>query len=454
MRAHMSLLALLLYLCTACGPSSPSTGTPTSPDSTRKDSILAWQPVEYGAEVLVRQHLPELTGKRIGMVANHTARVFDSVHLVDTLQGAGLDIKFVAAAEHGFRGELGTGQEGASLSYDTQTGLPIYNLYYGPSAGQLRAQFAQVDVVLFDMQDVGARFYTYLRAMLFTMELCAATGTELWILDRPNPNGWYVDGPVRDSLKFKSIIGYHPVPMVHGLTLGEYAHMSLGEFWQGRPALNMRVLRCKHYHHAMQWEDTGRPWVPPSPNLATPQAAAYYPFLCWYEGTRISAGRGTATPFEHIGQAGEAGSWYKDFMQHPDSIAYWRVALPSFGYRPTSYTPRPIAGKVLEPKFDGQLCYGYRWQGRFNEVKPVWLLALQQLQSGYQAYLQVNAGTTWVDSFFVDYFERVVGNDSLRQQVISQQPVLEIYNEWQGPIERFKAIRRQYLLYPHEEEAL
>ena len=382
--------------------------------------------IKVGAKVLIQEHLDELDGRNVGLVMNPTARV-DGVHMLDTLIALGLPVKALFAAEHGFRGSQGAG-EIIQDGLDEATGLPVFSLYGAtkkPSAQMLK----EIDVLLFDMQDVGARFYTYNSTMKYVIEAAAEQGIEVWILDRPNPlGGNYVAGWVLEP-EYDSFVGTYPIPIAHGLTLGELAQMALGEDWYETDAkVNLRVIPMSGWQREMKWNDTQLEWVPPSPNLPTFEHAYAYIGTCFFEGTTLSEGRGTEHPFLMMG--GESSSVN-------DDVSLWS----NHGVRlqPTQFTPVSIPGKALRPKGEGLLLNGTLWENALEHPDPltVGLRMMQWLmehspEAAYKDYLYLLAGTDKIDELS-------------RSRINLKTDSLDI--DWGSNFESFKEKRRNYLLY-------
>ncbi|HMM16069.1 MAG TPA: DUF1343 domain-containing protein [Petrimonas sp.] len=368
---------------------------------------LPAQTVKAGAE-LTEAYLPLIRGKRVAVMTNQTGRVGDE-HLVDLLIRNKVDLVGIFSPEHGFRGTADAGEHVAS-SVDEETGVPVWSLYGGgggkPSADKMR----MFDVLLFDLQDVGLRFYTYYASMARLMDACAEHGKKMIVLDRPNPNGFYVDGPILD-MKHKSGVGWLPIPVVHGMTLGELALMINGEKWlpQGR-ICDVTVIPCENYTHQTKYELP----VAPSPNLPNTQSIYLYPSTCLFEGTVMSLGRGTSFPFQAYGHPNFKGSGF-------------------------SFTPRSVPG-AKNPPLLNKKCYGvdlrnvsheYIWENRFD------------LSYVIDAYKNLKMG----DEFFTDFFEKLVGVDYIRQDIIAGKSAQEIKEKWFCDVLRFKQQRRPYLLY-------
>lgn len=363
-------------------------------------------PIICGAE-RVNEYVPLLKGRRVGLIVNHTA-LCGKRHLVDTLLSLGVAVKKIFGPEHGFRGNTPAGKKVES-SRDSATGLPVISLYGSrkkPTAEDLK----DLDILVFDIQDVGARFYTYISTLSLCMEAAAEQGKVFLVLDRPNPNGYYVDGPVLDP-SCSSFVGMHPVPIVHGLTVGEYARMVNGEGWlKNGVRCSLKVMPCAGYTHRSRY----RPPVPPSPNLNTEESIYLYPSLCLFEGTVMSVGRGTPRPFTVVG--------------HPR----WKDA-------PVSFTPRPIPGMSDSPKFSGQTCYGYDLSQ--------YALQVLKIRGRVEIFWLLDAYKALGGDFFTDYFDKLAGTPRLRQQIVQGIPEDEIRRSWQADLEKFMTIRKKYLLY-------
>lgn len=350
------------------------------------------------------RYLPILLGKKIGLVVNHTSLVGET-HLADTLLSLDIDVRKVFAPEHGFRGEADAGAT-VKDGIDTKTNLPVISLY-GKNKKPTTDQLEDVDVLIFDIQDVGTRFYTYISTMHYVMEAAAENNKEVVILDRPNPNGMYVDGPVLD-MEFQSFVGMHPIPIVHGLTVGELAKMIVGENWLNTPSrLNLNIVRCQGYTHKMTYSLP----VKPSPNLPNDLSVKLYPSLCLFEGTVISVGRGTHKPFQQIG--------------HPD-----------FNGMQHQFTPESIEGMASSPRYEGKVCHGID----FTEKEFSRAFTLQYLIDFYNIY-------NGDEPFFNDYFNKLAGNEELQQQLKAGLTEKEIKQSWEEELEAYRAMRKKYLLY-------
>ena len=345
-----------------------------------------------------------LQGKRVALLANHTA-VVGNEHLLDVMLEKKIDVVAVVSPEHGFRGKADAGEK-VSSSIDEKSGLPIWSLYSAKGRRLTPEQVAQFDVIVVDMQDVGLRFYTYYITMLSVMNSAADGGKEVLIFDRPNPNGMYVDGPILD-MKYKSGVGALPIPVVHGLTMGEIAKMAVGEGWC--KSCKVEVVTCKNYTHETRYSLP----IAPSPNLRSMQSIYLYPSTCLFEGTVCSLGRGTDFPFEVYG--------------HPSIKSDF------------SFTPRSIAGAKYPPLLNKE-CFGVD----LRKIPHEDIIAKGfNLEYIIDAYKRVNVGET----FFTPFFEKLVGVDYIRKMIIEGKTANEIRAVWQRDLEHYKALRRGYLLY-------
>ena len=366
-----------------------------------KDSVItpaAEQPDVY---------LKLLEGKRVGLVVNQTSILTtkNNMHLVDYLMMEGVDVQKVFVPEHGFRGDADAGEEIKS-EIDKSTGLPIVSLY-GENKKPSSKTLEDIDILVYDLQDVGIRFFTYISTMHYVMESCAENKMPLLIFDRPNPNGNYIDGPVLKK-GFESFVGMHPIPVVHGLTVGELAHMINGEGWlKGKVKAPIQVIPVKNWDHNMVY---GLP-VKPSPNLPNDIAIRLYPTLCYFEGTEVSLGRGTYYPFQVYG--------------YPDS---------KFG--DFTFTPVSIVGMSKNPPQQDKLCYGedLRNEPLNHQFTLKYLLRAYQI-SGKK------------EIFFNNFFDKLAGTDQLRKDILEGKSEAEIRASWQKDLEAYKQIREKYRIY-------
>ncbi|MBT4916702.1 MAG: DUF1343 domain-containing protein [Formosa sp.] len=366
-------------------------------------------PIVLGAQQTER-YLPILKNKNIGIVANQTSVIFKPegyTHLIDTLLSLNIIIKKAFAPEHGFRGRADAG-EYVKDGVDAGSGIPIVSLY-GSNKIPNAAILSDLDVVIFDVQDVGARFYTFLSTLHYMMETCANLGITVLILDRPNPNGHYVDGPTLD-LKYTSFVGVHPVPVVHGMTVGEYAQMINGEGWLKEGVkCELKVISIQNYTHSTIYQ----PPIKPSPNLPNSKAINLYPSLCFFEGTNMSMGRGTANQFQIIGSPFLKGDLYN-----------------------YEFIPKPNIGAKY-PIHEGDICKGLNLQNepRLNYIELKWLI------DAYQ-----NSSNKIV--FFNPFFTKLAGQELLQKKIENGWNAQQIRASWKDDIEKYKRLREPYLLYP------
>lgn len=391
------LLIALLFISPACRgqhTASDQGAAPIVPGAARFD-----------------QYLPALKGKRVGILTNQTA-VIGHTHLVDTLRAQQVNIVKIFGPEHGFRGDADAGAT-VSNSVDKKTGIPVISLY-GRHNKPTPEELSDVDVLVYDIQDVGTRFYTYINSMQRFMEAAAENGKPLIILDRPNPNGFYVDGPVLEK-KFTSGVGLQPIPVVYGMTIGEYARMLSGEGWLEKPGLQPRltVVTCLHYTHDSLYTLP----VKPSPNLPNMASVYLYPSLCFFEGTACSVGRGTAHPFQLFGH-------------------------PTFPDNLYAFTPAGMPG-ATDPRLKGEKCYGYLVATEAEEAlhKVDGRLQLKWVQEAYALFPDKS-------KFFTRYFNTLAGTDQLQEEIKAGWSEQKIRASWEPALERFKKIRKKYLLYP------
>jgi len=352
-------------------------------------------------------YLPLLATSRVGLVVNQTSMVRNT-HLVDMLISQGIDIKRIFSPEHGFRGEADAGEK-IKNSVDTKTNIELISLY-GKNKKPSTSNLIDIDVILFDIQDVGVRFYTYISTLHYVMEAAAEQNIKVIVLDRPNPNGHYVDGPILEP-EYKSFIGMHPVPVVYGMTIGEYAKMINDQGWLEKEIIaDLTVIPCGNYTHKTNYILP----VKPSPNLPTPKSIRFYPSLCFFEGTTVSVGRGTDAPFQMFG--------------HPNFSNY------SFSFKPQS-----VPGAKF-PKHQDETCFGVNL---INAAPLRSHLNLDYLIEAYDACLKAQT------PFFNDnnFFEKLAGTLKLRNMLESGMTSHEISNTWTEDLKAFKKIRKKYLLY-------
>ncbi len=368
--------------------------------------------VIVGAEQM-DSYISSLKNKKVALLVNQTSMVKDR-HLVDTLLASKINIVKIFAPEHGFRGTADAGEKIKS-GIDTKTGIPISSMYGAnkkPSAVSMKG----IDVVVFDIQDVGVRFYTYISSLQYMMEACAQAKIPLVILDRPNPNGFYVDGPIMEA-KNKSFVGMQPIPIVHGMTVGEYAQMLNGEKWlTGKMTCKLKVIPCLHYDHNTLYNLP----IPPSPNLKSATAVFLYPSLCLFEGTCVSVGRGIETPFEVWG-------------------------APMFKDNGFSFIPKSTEG-AKSPLYENQVCHGANLR-----LPPYDVLKI--IRKKLHLTFVKNAYSLMPDKtkFFNDFFEKLTGNVWVRYHIMQNKSDEDMRASWEPGLTKFKKVRKKYLLYPDFE---
>lgn len=413
-RPYLLLLMCLMSLSACASPSSSGAAAEASalPAPAMEDSLSDKEkaPVILGAS-RIDVYLPSLKAKRVGLLINHTSLIpagDNYEHLLDFLISKNVNVTTIFTPEHGFRGTADAG-ELVNSGTDAKSGLPIVSLY-GNNKKPKAEQLKNIDVLIFDIQDVGARFYTYISSMHYAMEACAENNKEMMVLDRPNPHGNYTDGPVLEP-EFRSFVGMHPIPVVHGLTVGELARMINGEGWlEGGKKCNLTVVPMDDYTHATPYTLP----VKPSPNLPSQQAILLYPGICFFEGTIMSLGRGTPFPFQVVGYPDEK---YGDF----------------------TFTPVSTPGAAKNPPHENKLCYGVDLR---NAPAPD-QLNLSYLLNFYQKSEQKEA-------FFIPFFNLLAGNSSLKEQIIAGKSEEQIRESWKPGLEKFNLQKQPYLLYPLE----
>jgi uncharacterized protein YbbC (DUF1343 family) len=354
-----------------------------------------------------QKYLPLLKGKQVALVVNHTS-VIGKTHLADSLLALGIQVKRIFAPEHGFRG---TADAGAHIDneVDAKTGLPLVSLY-GKHKKPSPEDLSGIDVVIFDIQDVGTRFYTYSSTLLYVQEACAENKVKLLVFDRPNPNGHYVDGPVLDPTKYASFVGLTAIPVVHGLTMGEYAQMLNGEGWLANKVVSdLQVIPVKNYNHKAIYHVP----IAPSPNLPNDQSIGLYPSLCLLEPTIVSVGRGTQMQFQVVGTPNPAAGNY-------------------------TFTPVPTPG-AMDPPLKGQLCYGL-------DLRQV---NTRQLGFSLSYLIEMFEKTGRKETFFTSpaFFDKLAGTDSIRLGLLAGKSEQEIRASWKPALDRYKEMRRRYLIY-------
>lgn len=411
MKLLLSLIlpALILSSTSSCGVKQPVTTNNSSSTNIPAKTTTNNQIIPAADQL--EAYLPLLKGKKVGLMGNQTS-VVGKEHLVDVLLRNNVDIKFAFAPEHGFRGDIERGEK-VSNDFDAKTGLPLYTLYGKNEKADSIVK--SVDVMIFDLQDVGARFYTYIASMHRVMQLAANNNKKVIILDRPNPNGDQVDGPVRKDDKYKADISFHKIAMIHGLTVGELAKMINGEGWlDNGKQVDLTVIPVKNYDHSMKYDLP----VIPSPSLPNYASIRLYMSLCLFEGTDVSVGRGTDWPFQVIG--------------------YPNPALGQF-----TFTPGVRPGMASHVEQKGNLCYGLDLRNVDAEAEKFTLKYLIDFynKSGLK------------DKFFARpaFFDKLAGTDQLRKQILAGKTEAEIRDSWKEELSAYKEMRKKYLMYPDFE---
>lgn len=396
-----SFVLVISFFTLSCKATTPTTSKKATIGSLNLEATAG---ILTGAEN-IEAYFPIIQDKKVGVVTNQSGILSDKTHLVDFLLARKIDLKKIYAPEHGFRGTADAG-ELIKDGKDTKTGLPIISLY-GNNKKPKPEQLKGIDIMVFDLQDVGARFYTYISTLHYIMEACAENKITLIVLDRPNPNGSIVDGPVLEK-EFTSFVGMHPIPLLHGMTIGEYAQMINGEKWlKDGIQCELKVIRCLNYKREMPYSLP----VKPSPNLPNDQAINLYASLCMFEGTNVSLGRGTEKQFQIYGSP---------FLPKKSEF---------------SFTPMPNLG-AKDPVHKGVLCYGED----LSSIKKVTRLELQWLIKAYKT-------TADKTKFFNDFFPKLAGTRKLQQQIEAGFPEEKIRDTWKKGIEDFKIMRQKYLIY-------
>lgn len=370
-------------------------------------SLSATGQILVGA-ALTDEYIPKLKGKKVALLSNHTGMVGNE-HTLDIMLRKGVNVTTIFSPEHGFRGKADAGEH-VSSSVDTKTGIPIASLYDGKTRMPKKAVMDKIDIIVVDIQDVGLRFYTYYCTMVDLMNAAAKYGKSFMVLDRPNPNGMYVDGPILD-MKYESGVGRLPIPVVHGLTMGEIAMMTNGEGWlKGGKKVPLTVIKCRNYTHQSRYELP----IAPSPNLPNMKSIYLYPSMCYFEATPVSLGRGTDKPFQIYG--------------HPNMTGY------TF-----TFTPRSVDGAKNPPQLNRK-CYGVDLSNLSDDEIIAKGINLEYL---IDAYRNLNMD----DYFFRSFFEKLIGNGNIRKMIKAGKSADEIKATWKADVEKFKAQRKPYLLY-------
>lgn len=402
-------ISLLLYSCDDFAQANKrNTANGKNPATTQKAASRI-APAADRTEL----YLPYLKGRKVGMLVNQTSIIGDNKKpLVDSLLKLGVDVKKIYGPEHGFRGNASNGAT-VGNSRDPLTGLPVISLY-GKHYKPTKEDLSGIDLMIFDVQDVGTRFYTYISTLHYLMEACAENDIELMVLDRPNPNGMYVDGPILDTTRFRSFVGMHPIPVLHGMTIAEYAQMINGEGWlKNKVKCKLKIVKVANYNRDMNYVLP----VNPSPNLNTPQSIVLYPHICFFEGTKLSLGRGTMFPFQIVGSPLLKGKY-------------------EFSFKPVS-----MPGMSENPPLKDTVCYGIDLKNyNMQTIRKSGKLNLAWLIDMYRIYPDKA-------HFFIGYFNRLAGTDVLQKQIIAGASEAEIHKSWEPGLEKFRAMRAKYLLY-------
>ena len=406
-KKFISFIGLLFFIasCSVNKTIQIKNATPHSTTTETQKHIRPTQPIDFktGADDY-KNYLPLLKDKKVGVVSNQTGILTNGTHLVDFLVANQINVQKIFAPEHGFRGTADAGELIVD-GKDTKTGLPIISLY-GSNKKPKPEQLEGIDILVFDIQDVGARFYTYISSLHYIMEACAENNIPLLVLDRPNPNGFIIDGPVLEK-EFSSFVGMHPVPVLYGMTIGEYAQMINGEKWlKDQVQCNLKVIPCVHYDRNASYHLLERP----SPNLPNDQAINLYASLCFFEGTNVSVGRGTNKQFQ----------------------IYGSPFLPNTGF---SFTPEPNLG-AKEPMHKDAICYGED----LSTIEPVNQIELKWLIRAYNT-------TEDKTKFFNPFFTKLAGTQMLQHQIEEGISERKIKKSWKPGLDQFKEIRKKYLLY-------
>lgn len=407
--ALLMLISLLLCSCDDFAQANKEHNAHTKKIAATEKTTTVVIPAANRTEL----YLPYLKGRKVGMLINQTSIIGSNKKpLIDSLIKLGIEVKKIYGPEHGFRGNASNGAT-VGDTRDPVTGLPAISLY-GKHYKPKREDLSGIDLMIFDVQDVGTRFYTYISTLHYVMEACAENNIELLVLDRPNPNGMYVDGPVLDTTRFRSFVGMHPIPVLHGMTIGEYAQMINGEGWlKNKVKCKLKIIKVANYNHQMDYVLP----VNPSPNLNTQQSIALYPHICFFEGTKLSLGRGTMFPFQIVGSPLLNGKY-------------------EFSFKPVS-----IPGMSENPPLKDTVCYGIDLKNyNMQTIRKAGKLNLAWLTELYRAYPDKA-------HFFTSYFNKLAGNDVLQKQIIAGVTEAEIRKSWQPGLEKFRAVRAKYLLY-------
>ncbi|GBD88366.1 hypothetical protein BMS3Abin03_02301 [bacterium BMS3Abin03] len=389
------------------------------------------QKVMFGDEIFITNHLDLIKGKQIGIITNQTGVLPNGTHLVDTLFNLGYNIAAIFAPEHDFRGKLLAG-ESFENKVDAETGIPVYSIY-GKTKKPTKESLVNLDILLFDIQDIGARFYTYISTLYYVLQAAAENNIPVVVLDRPDPlSGTNIDGPVLSD-EFKSFIGIATIPVIYGLTVGEIAKLFTGENYIGTDSTpDLTIIKLDGWKREYYWDDFENNWIPTSPNIPGFETALVYPGTCFLEGTNVSEGRGTEEPFSTIGAP---------FIKSDKLISEMKKNnIPGVELTPVTFSPKKIAGKTNNPKYEGIECYGIKIsitdKTKFKAVE----FGVYLLSSLINLY---NQNFRFKD----DFFDKLAGTDRLRKELLAGKVPYEIIKSWNTALEKFKSIRKKYLLY-------
>jgi len=393
-------------------------------------SCLGAQRVRIGAEVLLEKYLDSLAGKRVGVICNHTSVLPNGVHLVDTLIKRGVKITALFAPEHGIRGKIPAGKK-VTNEIDSVTGLPVYSLYRGAKKPTME-MLLDVDVLIFDIQDVGARFYTYISTMGYCMIAAAENDKKFYVLDRPNPiNGIDFEGPPLD-LELRSFVGLYPIPARHGMTIGEIAKMSIGEGYLNPSTVDLTVIPMEGWKRTMWYDETGLPWIAPSPNMKTLATATVYPGTCYFEATNFTEGRGTEKPFEYIGIPGLEIKIVCAKLNE--------LKLPGVKFLPVEFTPKGNPATAADPKFKGKKCGGVYVKVTDRKIfRPVitGVMMMAEMKKLYPKKFVIKKGL----------MDHLIGDDQISDRLENGKVDKNIFSIYKTSTERFEQIRLKHLLY-------
>lgn len=387
---------------------------------------------EVGAETLISEKIALITNKKIGIITNHTAILSDGVHLVDTLFNIkGINIVALFGPEHGIRGQSSAGEK-VETTFDEKTKIPVYSLY-GKNYKPTKEMLKNVEVLIFDIQDVGARFYTYISTLFYSLQSAAENNIPIIVLDRPNPiGGIYMDGPIRKD-ELSSFVGIAPIPIVYGMTIGELANYFVGENLLGKNLKpDLTIIKLKNWKRKYYFDDCKLPWINPSPNIKNLETALIYPGTCLIEGTNISEGRGTENPFLTIGAP---------FVNSFELIKEMnKLNIDGLELLPVKFSPTEIKGISANPKYNNQLCNGI-----FIKIKD--RQKLQSVKFGVKLIYALHKLYPDEFKFYDSSFDRLIGDKKIREMIIENYKPDTIINLWENELKNFEKIRSKYLLY-------